>query len=314
MATYSIRDLEKLSGIKAHTIRIWEQRYNLIEPKRTPTNIRYYTDEDLKYLLNIAFLNKNGVRISKISRMSAKEIEDKVASLSQSSSDQSQQLRALTLAMVELNEEKFVDILDTSIAQDAWEPSIVQLIIPFLEKLSLLWLTGSISLVHEQFVHCIIRRKLLAAIEYLPPPKHKLRFMLCMPKGEDQELGLLLIQYLLRQRGFSVLYLGQNLGLNDLELAARLQKPNFLYLILSDDKLKSSLQDYISELQKRMPEVFLLISGIQAGHIQFSGHTQSPIRLFEDISDTIDFLDELLYDVEEIEKSTVLAEKKLKSL
>ena len=107
MANYSIRDLEKLSGIKAHTIRIWEQRYNIIEPKRTATNIRFYTDEDLQYLLNVAFLNRNGIRISKISKMSKVDISDMVSSISQDSEESTNYLQTLTMAMIELNEEKF---------------------------------------------------------------------------------------------------------------------------------------------------------------------------------------------------------------
>ena len=165
MAVYSIKDLEKLCGIKAHTIRIWEQRYGLIKPKRTKTNIRYYMDADLKLLLNIALLNRNGTKISKIASMSEMEIAEKVATISEIDFEGGAQLDALTLSMIEMDEVKFDRILTTNIRQLGFEKTMLEVIYPFLDKLSLLWLTGSINPAQENFISNLIRQKIIVAID-----------------------------------------------------------------------------------------------------------------------------------------------------
>jgi DNA-binding transcriptional MerR regulator len=165
VAVYSIRDLEKLSGIKAHTIRIWEQRYGIIEPQRTKTNIRYYQDEDLKFLLNIALLNKNGIKISKIAKMTKGEVAEKVAAISEINFEYGTQLDALTISMIEMDEFKFDRIVSTNIQQLGFERTMLEIIYPFLDKLSLLWLTGSINPVQENFMSYLIRQKIIVAID-----------------------------------------------------------------------------------------------------------------------------------------------------
>jgi len=157
VAIYSIRDLEKLSGIKAHTIRIWEQRYSIITPQRTDTNIRYYADDDLKLLLNVALLNKNGIKISRIANMSQHEIAEKVAAISEMNFEYDTQLDALTISMIEMDEYKFDRIVSTNSQQIGFERTMLEVIYPFLEKLSVLWLTGSINPAQENFISYLIR-------------------------------------------------------------------------------------------------------------------------------------------------------------
>ena len=200
MAVYSIRDLEKLSGIKAHTIRIWEQRYGIIEPQRTKTNIRYYEDDDLKFLLNIALLNKNGIKISKIAKMSKGEVAEKVAAISEINFEYGTQLDALTISMIEMDEFKFDRIVSTNIQQLGFERTMLEIIYPFLDKLSLLWLTGSINPVQENFMSYLIRQKIIVAIDNEPLPSNKSsnKFMVYLPEGERQELSLLFMHYLLK--------------------------------------------------------------------------------------------------------------------
>ncbi len=159
MAVYSIKDLEKLSGIKAHTLRVWEQRYDIIHPHRTKTNIRYYLDDDLKFILNIALLNKNGIKISKIAQMSREEIAEKVAAISEINFEYGTQLDALTISMIEMDEYKFDRIIRTNIQQLGFERTMLEIIYPFLDKLSVLWLTGSINPVQENFMSYLIRQK-----------------------------------------------------------------------------------------------------------------------------------------------------------
>ena len=175
MAIYSIKDLEKLSGIKAHTLRMWEHRYKIIEPQRTETNIRYYLDEDLKFILNVALLNKNGIKISKISKMSKEEIAQKVAAISEINFEYGTQLDALTISMIEMDEFKFDRIISTNIQQLGFERTMLEIIYPFLDKLSLLWLTGSINPVQENFMSYLIRQKLIVAIDNESLPNSRKR-------------------------------------------------------------------------------------------------------------------------------------------
>jgi DNA-binding transcriptional MerR regulator len=297
LATYSIRDLEKLSGIKAHTIRIWEQRYHLIEPKRTNTNIRYYTDDDLKYLLNIAFLNKNGVRISKIAKMTRDDVSQKVASISKESTENTQLLQSLTMSMVELNGAKFNEIFNAHVDQNGIEETLTHLVIPFLEKLSLLWLTGAVSTVHEQFIHALIRQKIWASLDRLPAQALlSPTFLLYLPKGEDQEISLLIIHYFLRLRGFHSIYLGMGLGLEDLQVAHQIHHPHFILTSFNDNRQKTSIKDYCKNVFDLFPESQLLLIGTQLLHEHLPNHHN--LTAFEYFDDVLEFLDELQQTIE----------------
>ncbi|MEO1438593.1 MAG: MerR family transcriptional regulator [Bacteroidota bacterium] len=244
MAIYSIKDLEKLSGIKAHTIRIWESRYGVINPQRTKTNIRYYSDNDLKLLLNIALLRKNGIRIAKIASMSEEEVARKVAAISEVNFEHGTQLDALTISMIEMDEYKFDRIISTNIDQLGFERTMIEIVTPFLDKLSVLWLTGSINPAQEHFISCLIRQKIIAAIDREPislgadSPK----FLVFLPDGETQELSLLFLHYLLKVRKNRVIYLGQNIPFEDLKTVIQIHKPDYLYTMLSATFNKEPLQ------------------------------------------------------------------------
>lgn len=292
MATYSIKDLEKLSGIKAHTIRIWEQRYDIIDPKRTPTNIRYYNDEDLKYLLNIAFLNKNGMRISKIAKLSKEEVIETVEEISKDTHEQSKQLQTLTMAMVELDSEKFDSVLDTSIEKDGFETTILDLIVPFLEKLGLLWFTGSISTIHEQFVYCLIRQKVICTIDELAPQTTQdEKVLLYLPEGEENEINLLLVYYLLKYRGYPVIYLGMKIPVDELEIAYQVHDAKYIYTIPSEVNSKIPPQEYVEKLGETSSDRTFLI-----GTHQITGSLSSlPSNMheLEDFNAVIDFFEDL---------------------
>ena len=141
MVVYSISDLEKLSGVKAHTLRIWEKRYGILHPKRTETNIRYYLDEDLRLLLNISLLNKNGIKISKIAKMSPIELQEKVSEITEIDASFEGQIDALTISLIELNEENAVKIINKNIEQKGFRETMLQVIYPLLDKLVLMWLS-----------------------------------------------------------------------------------------------------------------------------------------------------------------------------
>ena len=293
MAIYSINDLENLSGIKAHTLRIWEQRYDIIQPRRTPTNIRYYDDDDLRHILNIALLNKNGYKISKIAKMTASEIQEKVAAITEVSFEQATQLDALTLSVVEMDESKFDRIVKTHIQQIGFEKTMTEVVYPFLEKLSLLWLTGSISPVQESFMSHLIRQKIMTAIEnerFAPEPGAP-KIALYLPEGERQELSLLFLHYLIKSRKLRSYYLGLDVSLSDLSDAIKICKPDYVFTLVTESFSKSSLQAYLNTLNENFPPVHIPFSAYQV--IAQNLRPAEKITTLNSLGETIHFLEKL---------------------
>jgi len=260
MAVYSIKDLENLSGIKAHTIRIWEKRYSLIRPHRTSTNIRYYTDKDLKKILNIALLNRHGIKISNIARLNDLELKEEIMRLAGSAESKHNIVDALIMAMVELDEIRFLSVLNKSISKIGFKETIIQEVYPFLEKTGILWQAGEISPANEHFVSNIIRQKIISAIDafshhYNPECK---KFILLLPEGEWHEIGLLFSYYLLREAGHEAIYLGQSVPYSDL-LATGASK-NFDYILVSSITPGSdfSFISYLEDLGVAFPDKTIL--------------------------------------------------------
>ena len=292
MAIYSIKDLEKLCGIKAHTLRIWEQRYSLIQPQRTKTNIRYYQDSDLQFLLHIALLNRNGFKISKIAKMSNQEILERVAEISEIDIQSDNQLDALTLSMIEMDDSKFNRIVSTNINQIGFEETITNVIYPFLEKLNVLWLTGSIKPIQENFITLLIRQKIIAAIDQLPEAKSTdKKFIIYLPEGENDELSLQLMHYLLKKRNFKTTNLGKNISILDLIDAHHICKPDYIYTMITESYSDQPVKTYVDELAKYFPNCKILLSGYQivAQKIQSEGK----IQILNSMDDTVRMLDML---------------------
>jgi DNA-binding transcriptional MerR regulator len=293
VAIYTIKDLEKLSGIKAHTIRIWEQRYGIIEPQRTPTNIRYYRDEDLKFLLNVALLNRHGLKISKIAKMSNQQIAAKVAEVSEIDAEYGTQLDALTISMIEMDELKFDRIISTNIRQIGFERTMLEVILPFLDKLGVLWLTGSINPVQENFISALIRQKLIVAIDQAPLPEGSktTKILLYLPQGERQELSLLFMHYLLKSRGYHVIYIGQDMSVIDLKDACQIHHPAYIFTMISETFAKEPVQDYVDTLSNTFPETQILLSGYQvvAQNVPSSGN----VTVLTSLEQTIHFIDQI---------------------
>jgi DNA-binding transcriptional MerR regulator len=250
VAQYSIKELEHLSGIKAHTIRMWEQRYGILNPKRTETNIRFYDDSDLKNILNISLLNEHGYKISKIAKMSCHEISAEVCNLAYADSEHSQQMNTLLLAMIEMDEERFDKVLSTIILQKGLERTMLQVIYPFLTKLGILWQTGNINPAQEHFVSNIIRQKLIVAIDgqVIARPDSAPRYLLFLPEGELHEIGLLFMNYLLRSRNCHVMYLGQNLPFPDLISTVSVYKPHYICTVFTAMPGPDQVQGYLHNL------------------------------------------------------------------
>lgn len=265
MAIYSIRDLEKLTGIKAHTIRIWEQRYRLVSPARTETNIRYYTDENLRHLFNIALLNRYGYKISKLAKMQPEEIAAKVADIAESNNSPNTQVEALTLAMIDFDEAAFDRIFAAYSWENGFEQTIIQLIYPFLDRLGVLWMAHSVSHAHEKFITNLIRRKLFVAIdrESATSSDQGARFLLYLPDGESQELTLLFMYYLLKSRHQKAVYLGNSISLDDLRDACQSYQPDFVFTILNTPLARQSIQAYVDATAKTCGSAQILLSGAQ---------------------------------------------------
>ncbi len=294
MAIYSIRDLEKLTGIKAHTIRIWEQRYNLITPARTETNIRYYTDENLRLLFNIALLNRNGLKISKVAKMKPSEIAAKGAALTQSAVNNNSQIEALTLSMIDMDEAAFEHLFSGYLKSHGFEATMVDLIYPFLDKLRVLWLTGSINPAQEKFIGHLIRRKLMGIIDRLPPvsPKNGAeKILLYSPEGESQELALLFMQYLIRRREIQAIYLGSGVNLSDLGDTCKLLNPNYVLTIIQDPIPRQPIQAYIDQAAACIGNGQLLLTGAQlfVSPVKLPANT----KVLNGLKETLQFLDTL---------------------
>ena len=263
MNAFTIKDLENLSGIKAHTIRIWEQRYSFLSPKRTETNIRYYSNDELQTILNIALLNKYGYKISHIDRMSAAEINQKIIGLDQAEAQQERLVNELIKAMADIDMDQFETKLDGYIRQKGIEKAILQIIFPFLERIGILWLTNHINPAQEHLVSNLIRQKLLVGIDKVKPGVLRpITALLFLPAGEHHELGLLFIYYLLKSHGVTVLYLGANVPLKDVEAVAGLKNPDFLYTHLTSVANNFNFEKFLSNAHERMPNRKFVLSGV----------------------------------------------------
>lgn len=264
MSNYSIKDLEQISGIKAHTLRIWEQRYNLLNPQRTDTNIRYYDDADLKLILNVAMLNSHGIKISKIAAMSSTDISEEIIRLTDQSVDQNDQIQALTICMIEMDEDRFEKVLSTSIIKLGFEDTVMKVIYPFLTKIGILWLTGAISPAQEHFISNLIRQKLIVAIDGEVGKSFGKVFMLFLPEGELHEISLLFSSYLIKKHGHKVIYLGQSTPRADLISVYKMQKPDYLLTVITTAPTGDKVQEYVDMLGKEFTEAEVFVTGLQA--------------------------------------------------
>ena len=262
MNSFTIKDLENLSGIKAHTLRIWEQRYNFLKPGRTFTNIRYYSNEELKKVLNIALLNKYGFKISHIDKMNEAEINEKILSLGQMEAQQERIVNELIKDMIDLNMAAFESTLDRYIMVKGIERTITQIIFPYLEKIGILWMTNHINPAQEHLVTNIIRQKLIVGIETVASSlKLNKSILLFLPEGEYHELGLLFMYYLLKKRGADVIYLGTSIPLADVEYVVNLKKPDYLYCHLTTVGQSFNFDKFLSNLEKKFNTIPSIISG-----------------------------------------------------
>jgi len=228
MATYSMAEIVTLTGINAHTLRKWESRYDFIIPHRTDTNIRYYSDEQLRKLLNIGILVRNGSRISQIDKMSDTEINDRVSNTLVHSQN-SDEIDALIISMIKMDELAFDKTIDRNIGSKGLLATVTEVIYPFLNQIGILWTTHKAMPAQEHFISNLIRQKIFSAIEKLPLAKpDSPKIVLFLLEDEDHELGLLLANYIAREMGWRVYYLGTKVPLENIEQVIEIANPNLL--------------------------------------------------------------------------------------
>ena len=262
---YSIKEIEELSGIKAHTLRIWEQRYSFIIPKRTDTNIRYYDDEDLKLILNIALLKNNGHKISMICTMDEKDLHYEVKQLMEKKLGFPEQIQGLTLAMLEVDEDRFEKILSTHILQIGFERTMLNLIYPFFQKIGILWQTGAITPAQEHFISNLVRQKIIVAIDgqVVHSTNYNKKYLLYLPENELHEMSLLFSSYIIKSRNNKVIYIGQNVPHNDLIQIYKDHNPDYLLTVFTTSPTVNHTQAYIYKISDSFKNSTVLISGHQ---------------------------------------------------
>ena len=266
MGIFSIKDIEAVSGIKSHTLRIWEQRYGIIAPKRTESNIRYYDDDDLKFIINISILNRQGIKISDIAKMTKESIKEAILkSNGHVESNYDSHVKGLVSCMLSFDEYGFHKILTTNIIQVGLEQTMLNIAFPFLYEVGFLWQIGSIHPSHEHFASNIIKQKLYVAIDGNVGrfAENRKRFLLFLPENEQHCIGLLFANYILRSRGQDVLYLGQEVPLSDLKGAFVDHQPDYVLTQLTASHLNINKQDFVDEIATYWQTSQILLSGVQ---------------------------------------------------
>lgn len=269
MIRYSINDLEKITGIKAHTIRIWEKRYRVVIPRRTDTNIRYYNDEDLKKLLNISTLNKHGLRISEIIKLGNDNLRDKILEISSNTNDYESSINNLVVSMIEMDEDKFEKVLASAIIKIGFEKTITHIIYSFLEKVGILWQVGTINPAQEHFITNLIRQKLIIAIdgqESSPKPDAK-TFLLFLPENELHELGLLFYTYIIKKSGHRVIYLGQSVPLQDVLEVIKIRNADYMITYFVAALESREIPEYLRKISEGFAHKDIFIAGCQVPDI-----------------------------------------------
>jgi DNA-binding transcriptional MerR regulator len=270
MATYTLTDLERLTGIKADTIRVWEKRYGLLRPNRTFTNRRWYTVEDLKKLINVATLNKHGMKISTIASMPVGHIEETAAGIARNITDNEITINSLVLAMSEFNESAVNEILLKSVMRKGFERTISSVVFPFLRQVGVMWHTGSADVSSEHFISGIIRRKLMSAYDNLSPlksPSGK-KVLMFLPENEYHDLSLLFYAYIVRSLGHEVLYLGQSTPLPAVETAVKSWNPDFIITGAMSGLSVGDYEEFVTGLKRIFPSGIILFEGTLADFVQ----------------------------------------------
>jgi len=292
---FTIKDLENFSGIKAHTIRIWEKRYNLLEPNRTESNIRYYNLQNLQKLLNVAFLNNNGLKISKIAELSESNIVVKVKELSAKMGVKEQASSSLKLAMLNFDENMFNETYNNLVVNSSFREVFKNVFIPFINEIGMLWQVNSILPAHEHFVSNLILQKILINIERVQltkPTNLKKVFVLYLPMNEVHDLGLQYLHYEILLHGYQSVYLGHSVPISNLNDIQKVFNSICFISYLTIEPTQISVKEYVEKVSEDVlsssnSELWLLGRKIQ----ESTESLESPnVKTFNSIIDLVNKL------------------------
>lgn len=265
MESYQINDLERLTGIKAHTIRIWEKRYSLIQPNRTDTNRRYYDDAQVRKLLNVTTLLSYGHKISKIAALTDEEIHEHIEHDSASTTGlhvNNGYVNDLLASMLAFDEIGFERIFSAAVLRMGMFDTMVQVVYPFLSKTGVLWTVNKSAPVQEHFASCIIKRKLMAATDGLLSSSHKPnKFLLFLPPQEWHEIGLLFANYIIRSRGYQTIYLGQDMPTEDVVKIVGMLSPQYILTFFVAARPANEISDFIAAYASAGPKTHVIVAG-----------------------------------------------------
>ncbi len=269
---------------------MWEQRYEILQPKRTDTNIRYYGEDDLRLLLSISMLNGNGYKISQIAKMSHLDIHKSCQSLHEVNDEYCLHVNALILAMIELDEQRFERTIANCALKFGFEDMMTRIVHPFFERVGVLWQTGTVRPAQEHFISNLVRQKIIVAIDGL---EHVVgenipKYMLFLPENEMHEISLLFAVYILRSRKNTVIYLGQNVPDEDLPSLYESYRPDYFLTMLTIAPQKESSEGYLSRLGRQFPKSKVLVSGLATQGIKT---TLDNVIMLSSISELLRYAD-----------------------
>jgi MerR family transcriptional regulator, light-induced transcriptional regulator len=289
---FSIKDLENLSGIKAHTIRIWEKRYNVLEPMRTETNIRLYDLVSLQKLLNITLLHNHGYKISKISKFPADKIPSLVQEIVTKKSVKSHAISQFKMAMMNFDQSLFLNTYNQLLSEKSFREVFYEVFIPLMEELGLLWQTDTISTAHEHFITFLIKQKILInteKVEILEHKRHEKVFVLYLPLNEIHELGLMYLNYEFVFNGYKTIYLGESVPSENLKDVLK-YFDNVTFVCYSTvEPTKDHINDYIENIKKELlnePKTELWVTGMMSREINLK-YLDSKTKFFGSIIDIV---------------------------
>jgi DNA-binding transcriptional MerR regulator len=254
-SVFSIKDLENLTGIKAHTIRIWEKRYNVLEPMRTETNIRLYDLANLQKILNITLLHNHGYKISKISKLSEAEIPELVNAIISNKSVKHHAISSFKLAMMNFDQALFLNTYNTLLSETSFREVFFNIFIPFIEEIGYLWQTNTISIAHEHFISYLIKQKLLLNTEKLQiqePTRDDKTFVLYLPENELHELGIMYANYEIQHYGYKTIFLGESVPMESLKDVKKYFNNITFICYITVEPNASLVNDYVREVKREL--------------------------------------------------------------
>jgi MerR family transcriptional regulator, light-induced transcriptional regulator len=289
MNSFSIKDIANLTGIKAHTLRIWEQRYQkLFQSKRKESNHRQYDNEDLKHLLRIARLYQQGLKISGIASMSEPEILEAARVIPNEEGNRySIIVNQLIEATIDFDQDRFEKASTQAILYCGFEKAVVKVFYPFLQRIGLLWVTDNVIPAQEHFASNLLRKKFINAIDSLPRARSGINTILFTPEGEHHEIPLLYNHYLLKKFGQPCIYLGSNTGIDVLEMYNNIRPIKRLLFSLITNFTRYSADNYCQILLTHFPDTEIYFAGSQVNNLTLTHERLHPLASFTDGMDFV---------------------------